>query len=160
MSFTVLNRRFRKRWPPAQSIVKPKTPDDPQGFPDDFAFHFGGALEAVGEDEGIRAKVAPMLEGARGIVTDESQDVDARLAAIQLIERAELDITKLALAHVTDQYLAHIRDLQELAAEDVSAFLVIAAKLLQIKSEALLPRPPVRRARRREGAGARAARCP
>ena len=45
-------------------------------------------LEAVGEDEGIRAKVAPMLEGARGIVTDESQDVDARLAAIQLIERA------------------------------------------------------------------------
>ncbi len=63
---------------------------------------------------------------------------------LQLIERAELDITKLALAHVTDQYLAHIRSLQELAAEDVSAFLVIAAKLLQIKSEALLPRPPVR----------------
>ena len=45
-------------------------------------------LETVGEDEGIRAKVAPMLEGARGIVTDESQNVDARLAAIQLIERA------------------------------------------------------------------------
>ncbi len=63
---------------------------------------------------------------------------------LQLIERAELDITKLTLAHVTDQYLAHIRSLQELAAEDVSAFLVIAAKLLQIKSEALLPRPPVR----------------
>lgn len=63
---------------------------------------------------------------------------------LQLIERAELDITKLALAHVTDQYLAHIRSLQELAAEDVSAFLVIAAKLLQIKSEALLPRPPTR----------------
>ena len=63
---------------------------------------------------------------------------------LQLIERAELDITKLALAQVTDQYLAHIRGLQERAAEDVSAFLVIAAKLLQIKSEALLPRPPVR----------------
>ncbi len=63
---------------------------------------------------------------------------------LQLIERAELDITKLALAQVTDQYLAHIRSLQERAAEDVSAFLVIAAKLLQIKSEALLPRPPVR----------------
>ena len=52
MSFTLLNRRFWKRWPPAQSIVKPKTPDDPQGFPDDFALHFGGALEAVGEDDG------------------------------------------------------------------------------------------------------------
>jgi segregation and condensation protein A len=63
---------------------------------------------------------------------------------LQLIERAELDITKLALAQVTDQYLAHLRSLQERAAEDVSAFLVIAAKLLQIKSEALLPRPPTR----------------
>jgi segregation and condensation protein A len=70
---------------------------------------------------------------------------------LQLIERAELDITKLALAQVTDQYLAHLRELQipqeqgnRLSAEEVSAFLVIAAKLVQIKSEALLPRPPVR----------------
>ena len=63
-----------------------------------------------------------------------------------MIERAELDITKLALAQVTDQYLAHLRNLQERAADDVSAFLVIAARLLQIKSEALLPRPPVREA--------------
>ena len=63
---------------------------------------------------------------------------------LQLIERAELDITRLALAQVTDQYLAHLRLLQDHAAEEVSAFLVIAAKLLQIKSEALLPTPPVR----------------
>jgi segregation and condensation protein A len=63
---------------------------------------------------------------------------------LQLIEHAELDITKLALAQVTDQYLEHIHHLQELAVEEVSAFLVIAAKLLQIKSEVLLPRPPVR----------------
>jgi len=63
---------------------------------------------------------------------------------LQLIERAELDVTKLALAQVTDQYLEHIRSLQERAAEDVSAFLMIAARLLQIKSEALLPRPPAR----------------
>ena len=63
---------------------------------------------------------------------------------LQLIERAELDITRLALAQVTDQYLEHLHSLQESAAEEVSAFLVIAAKLLQIKSEVLLPRPPVR----------------
>ncbi len=63
---------------------------------------------------------------------------------LQLIERAELDITKLTLALVTDQYLDHIKHLPELSAEDVSGFLVIAAKLIQIKSEALLPRPPVR----------------
>jgi segregation and condensation protein A len=63
---------------------------------------------------------------------------------LQLIERAELDITRLALAQVTDQYLAHMRQMVNRQADEVSAFLVIAAKLLQIKSEALLPRPPVR----------------
>jgi segregation and condensation protein A len=63
---------------------------------------------------------------------------------LQLIEHAELDITKLALAQVTDQYLDHLRNLPDLDANDVSAFLVIASKLLQIKSEVLLPRPPMR----------------
>jgi segregation and condensation protein A len=64
---------------------------------------------------------------------------------LRLIERAELDITAIALATVTDQYLTHIRALQENArADEISAFLVIAAKLIQIKSEALLPRPPAR----------------
>jgi segregation and condensation protein A len=65
---------------------------------------------------------------------------------LQLIEHAELDITRLALAQVTDQYLEHLRNLQDRVAEEVSAFLVIAAKLLQIKSEALLPTPPLRQA--------------
>jgi segregation and condensation protein A len=63
---------------------------------------------------------------------------------LQLIERAELDITSLALAQVTDQYLEHLRSLSEHRPEEVSAFLVIASRLLQIKSEALLPRPPQR----------------
>lgn len=63
---------------------------------------------------------------------------------LNLIERAELDITALSLAMVTDQYLAYISTMEHLNADEISAFLVIAAKLLQIKSEALLPRPPVR----------------
>jgi segregation and condensation protein A len=62
---------------------------------------------------------------------------------LQLIEHAELDITVVALAQVTDQYLAYIHQMQ-VPAEEISAFLVVAARLLQIKSEALLPRPPVR----------------
>jgi segregation and condensation protein A len=58
---------------------------------------------------------------------------------LQLIESAELDITTLALAQVTEQYLKHLEALQDLPADEMSAFLVIAAKLIQIKSEALLP---------------------
>ena len=64
---------------------------------------------------------------------------------LQLIERAELDITAVSLALVTDQYLAYIHQMQ-VPADDISGFLVVAAKLIQIKSEALLPRPPVREA--------------
>src|SRR5512145_3045939 len=65
---------------------------------------------------------------------------------LNLIERAELDITTVSLAAVTDQYLSHINGLEQINADEISAFLVIAAKLLQIKSEALLPRPPARAA--------------
>jgi segregation and condensation protein A len=61
---------------------------------------------------------------------------------LNLIEHAELDITAVSLAMVTDQYLAYINSLEQVNADEISAFLVIAAKLLQIKSEALLPRPP------------------
>jgi segregation and condensation protein A len=62
---------------------------------------------------------------------------------LDLITRAELEITRLALAKVTDQYLAHLAQMDEKSAVEVSGFLVIAAKLIQIKSEALLPRPPI-----------------
>jgi segregation and condensation protein A len=58
---------------------------------------------------------------------------------LQLIEGAELDITTLSLAQVTDQYLKHLEKLQDMPPDEISAFLVIAAKLIQIKSEALLP---------------------
>jgi segregation and condensation protein A len=62
---------------------------------------------------------------------------------LELIERAELDITRLALAQVTDQYLGYLRQLQEHNPAEVSAFLVIASRLVQIKSSALLPRPVI-----------------
>lgn len=65
---------------------------------------------------------------------------------LNLIEHAELDITTVSLAMVTEQYLSYINSMEQLSADEISAFLVIAAKLIQIKSEALLPRPPAREA--------------
>ena len=65
---------------------------------------------------------------------------------LSLIERAELDITTVSLASVTDQYLEHLRNVDQQKPEEISSFLVIATKLVQIKSEALLPRPPEREA--------------
>ncbi len=63
---------------------------------------------------------------------------------LRLIEQEELDITTVALAQVTDQFLEHLERIPEKPAAELAGFLVVAAKLLQIKSEALLPRPPDR----------------
>ncbi len=63
---------------------------------------------------------------------------------LQLIEKAELEVTSLAIAQVTNQFLSYIQTLKEVAAEEVSSFLVVASRLVLIKSEAILPRPPVR----------------
>jgi segregation and condensation protein A len=43
---------------------------------------------------------------------------------------------------VTDQYLEYIQHLDRISAENLAEFLVVAAKLLLIKSRALLPAPP------------------
>ncbi len=62
---------------------------------------------------------------------------------LDLIQKAELDISKLALAEVTDQFLEYVRKHEEADPEYISEFVVIASKLVQIKSEAILPHPPV-----------------
>lgn len=61
---------------------------------------------------------------------------------LHLIEKQELDITKISLASVTDQYLDYIDHVERISAENLASFLVVAAKLLLIKSRALLPTPP------------------
>ena len=60
---------------------------------------------------------------------------------LRLIEQQQLDITKVSLVLVTDQYLAHIARLQEVSASDLADFVALAARLLVIKSRALLPKP-------------------
>ncbi|MEA3342380.1 MAG: segregation/condensation protein A [Chloroflexota bacterium] len=60
---------------------------------------------------------------------------------LQLIEREELDVTTVALAKVTDQYLAYLEELEQRQVKELADFLVVAAKLLLIKSLALLSRP-------------------
>ena len=63
---------------------------------------------------------------------------------LYLIEREQLSITQVSLAAVTGQYLEYLAVLERLDVDAVAEFLVIAAKLILIKSQALLPRPPER----------------
>lgn len=58
---------------------------------------------------------------------------------LQLIEREELSISEIVLAQVTEQYLAYLEAHVDLPPEELADFLVVAAKLLLLKSRILLP---------------------
>jgi segregation and condensation protein A len=60
---------------------------------------------------------------------------------LHLIEQEKLDISEVSLVAVTDQYLKTIEQLEELAPGALADFLVVASRLLYIKSTRLLPKP-------------------
>src|SRR3989339_84496 len=58
---------------------------------------------------------------------------------LKMIEQEELDITEINLAGIADQYIEYIKNNNNISPDNMADFLVIAAKLLFIKSKALLP---------------------
>lgn len=92
-----------------------------------------------------------------------SQDYRIRLDAFEgpldlllyLIRRAEVDVVDIPVATLTDQYLEYLGELDrghiKIDIELAGEFLVMAATLMEIKSQMLVPRPP-----EGEGGGPRA----
>lgn len=60
-----------------------------------------------------------------------------------LIKREELDIQDISIAKVADQYLEYAAVLEQLDPNAAGDFLVLASTLVEIKSRALLPTPPL-----------------
>ena len=58
---------------------------------------------------------------------------------LELIQDQKLDITQVSLAAVADQYLEYIHAQPKWDPDELADFLVVAAKLLLIKSKVLLP---------------------
>lgn len=59
---------------------------------------------------------------------------------LQMIEREELDLTKVSLASLADQFVAYIEQHpQEIRGEELADFLVVATQLLLLKSRLLIP---------------------
>src|SRR3954464_5216343 len=58
---------------------------------------------------------------------------------LYLIQSHEMDISKISISRITDQYLVYVRLMQELNFDAASEFLVMAATLLHWKSRSLLP---------------------
>ena len=61
---------------------------------------------------------------------------------LHLISKAKVDIKDIFVSQITEQYLASLEGIDELDMDVASEFLTMAATLLEIKSRALLPRPP------------------
>lgn len=61
---------------------------------------------------------------------------------LHLISKAKVDIKDIFVSEITEQYLASMKNVDELDMDVASEFLTMAATLLEIKSRALLPRPP------------------
>lgn len=61
---------------------------------------------------------------------------------LTLISNAKLDIQDIFVSEITEQYLDSMRLVDELDMDSASEFLQMAATLLEIKSRAMLPKPP------------------
>ncbi len=59
------------------------------------------------------------------------------------IERDELDINDIPIATITDDFLAYIRQMEEMNIDLASEFILVAATLCRIKAKMLLPRKPL-----------------
>jgi segregation and condensation protein A len=90
----------------------------------------------------------PQLEAALESGAPAEQGIVLRLPAFEgpldlllhLIERDDLDITAVSLLAVTEQYLAQLRATETLNIASLADFVAMGARLLLLKSRALLPR--------------------
>lgn len=58
---------------------------------------------------------------------------------LQMTEQEKLDITRVSLAKIADQYLAYIAEAKDITLAHLADFLTVASRLILIKSKALLP---------------------
>jgi len=58
---------------------------------------------------------------------------------LSLIEKRKLFINDVSLAKVADDYIEHLKKLQDFPMADISQFILVASTLLLIKSKSLLP---------------------
>jgi segregation and condensation protein A len=61
---------------------------------------------------------------------------------LYLIRKDELDIRDIPIAHITRQYLDYLEIFRALDLEVAGEYILMAATLLRIKAQMLLPRPP------------------
>lgn len=61
---------------------------------------------------------------------------------LYMLDKAKIDIRDIFISEITDQYIQAVQNAPEIDMEEASSFIAVAARLLEIKSYKLLPRPP------------------
>jgi len=59
---------------------------------------------------------------------------------LQLTEEKKMDISEISLAKITNQYLVYLKKIENIPLEDLANFLVVASRLILIKSKIILPK--------------------
>ena len=83
-----------------------------------------------------------------GILTLETKKYSLKLENFEgpldllchLVDKNKMDIYKVNISEITDQYIKYIETMKELKLEVTSEFLVMASTLLYLKSKSLLPK--------------------
>jgi segregation and condensation protein A len=88
----------------------------------------GAQSEFAASDDQYKIKL-PMFEGPLDLL-------------LYLIRREEVSIYDIPIARITEQYLEYLRAMEELDIGLAGEFLVMAATLIHIKTQMLLPRDP------------------
>ena len=92
-------------------------------------------METLGnqDSEALSTTIAPIysvkLEGFEGPLD----------LLLHLIQKEEMDIHTIQIAQITDRYLEYVNLMEQLDLDVASEFLVMAATLLHIKSQSILP---------------------
>ena len=76
-------------------------------------------------------------------MTFQLKDFDGPLdLLLTLVNKAQIEIKDIFVSEITDQYIDYVNNAVDLDMDDATEFLVMVATLLEIKSRAMLPRPP------------------
>lgn len=62
---------------------------------------------------------------------------------LHLVKQADIDICEISILDITKQYLDFIEEMEEMNLNIASEYLIMAAQLMEMKSNILLPRPVV-----------------
>src|SRR5437764_15402575 len=98
----------------------------------DISFGDSVDIEALASEPG-----EPVDDGSFRVRLDNFEGPFDLLLA--LISRRQLDVTEVALAQVTDEFIAYLNRMDEWDLGQATEFLVVAATLLDLKAARLLP---------------------